>query len=101
MWQFPFILFLVQQQETLKKIGILTCYQPPLLSVPYVNENSQPSATSEASRTIPMQPTSVLPGNNCSTDSNVNCHNLIDSILSNEPSANVHNSYNAGQRQVT
>ena len=27
---------------------------PPLLSVPYVNENSQPSATSEASRTIPM-----------------------------------------------
>ena len=74
---------------------------PPLLTVPYVNENSQPSATSEASRTIPMQSTSVLPGNNCSTDSNVNFHNLIDSILSNEPSANVHNNYNAGQRQVT
>jgi len=74
---------------------------PPLLSVSYVNENSQPSATSEASRTIPMQPTSVLPGNNCSTDSNINFHNLIDSILSNEPSANVHNNYNAGQRQVT
>jgi len=60
---------------------------PPLLSVPYVNENNQPSATSEASRTIPMQPTSVLPGNNCSTDYNVNFYNLIDSILSNEPSA--------------
>jgi hypothetical protein len=54
---------------------------PPLLTVPYVNENSQPSATSEASRTIPMQSTSVLPGNNCCTDSNVNFHNLIDSIL--------------------
>ena len=65
---------------------------PPLLSVP--------SATSETRRTIPMQPTSLLPGHNCSTDYNVNFHNLIDSILSNEPSANVHN-YNAGQRQVT
>ena len=74
---------------------------PPLLTVPYVNVNSQPSATSEASRTIPMQPTSVLPGNNCPTDSNVNFHNLTDSILSNEPSANVHNNYNASQRQVT
>ena len=73
----------------------------PLLSVPYVNENSQTSATSEASRTIHMQQTSVLPGNNCSTDSNVNFHNLIDSILSNEPSANVHTNYNASQRQVT
>jgi len=50
---------------------------PPLLSVPYVNVNSQPSATSEASRTIPMQPTSVLPGNNYSNDSNVNFHILI------------------------
>ena len=74
---------------------------PPLLYVPYINENSQPSATSEANRTIPIQPTSVLPGNNGSTDSNVNFHNLIDSILSNEPSANVHNNYNACQRQVT
>ena len=74
---------------------------PPLLTVPYVNENSHPSATSEEFRTIPMQSTYVLPGNNCSTDSNVNFHNLIDSILSNEPSANVHNNYNAGQRQVT
>ena len=73
----------------------------PLLTVPYANENSQPSATSEASRTMPMQPTYMLPGNNCSTDSNVNFYNLIDSILSNEPSANVHNSYNAGQRKVT
>ena len=42
----------------------------------------------------------MLPGNNCCTDSNVNFHKLIDSILSNEPSANVHNNYNAGQRQV-
>jgi hypothetical protein len=66
---------------------------PPLLSVP--------SATSETRRTIPMQPTSVLPGNNCSTDYNVNFHNLIDSILSNEPPANVHSNYNAGQRQAT
>lgn len=73
----------------------------PLLTVPYANENSQPSATSEASRTMPMQPTYMLPGNNCSTDSNVNFYNLIDSILSNEPSANVHKNYNAGQRQVT
>jgi hypothetical protein len=48
---------------------------PPLLSVP--------SATSETRRTIPMQPTSLLPGHNCSTDYNVNFHNLIDSILSN------------------
>jgi hypothetical protein len=74
---------------------------PPLLSVPCVNVNSQPSATSEASRTIHMQPTSVLPGNNYSNDSNVNFHKLIDFILSNEPSANVHNNYNASQRQVT
>jgi len=76
----------------------------PILTVPCVNETSQSSATNEASKTIPMQPTSVLSGKNCSStcNSNVNFHNLIDtSILSNEPSANAQNNYNTGQRQVT
>ena len=76
---------------------------PPILTLPKVSDTSQSSATNEASRTIPIQPTSVLSGNNCSStcNSNVNFHNLIDTLLSNGSSANAQNNYNTGKKQVT